>query len=438
MARRVLFTLPRSFAPADCLPIRLLTRADDARWLVSTILRKTAYRDVDRWGCVRLHTGVLRRIMYSPTQAAVVKALVAGGAIETAPHCAGIKAMGYRLTRQYLGDRSIQVAATDPRLIDRIDREHKRHADEQRSRWLPIHYALDQEQQAVTITDDAEGILDELPEHTRLCQHVLVSRIQRQELPFSVSRTGRCFNCVTGLKRNLRTAVRLAGVPMGSVDIRCAQPGLLAAMLRPEFPQNGVKKLSTYKHAPCPPPSLPSAALAMLPSSDADVFSVLASSGTLYEALMAASGLDRDSVKLGFLRDCLAKRGRYPSVVEDAFRAEFPTVHRIIREINRLDHGDLIRMLQRAESWLVISQVAPRLVERLPIVTLHDAVYSAVHDLGHVEAVFQETLANMGWRLSLKMECRPDERNSSTCNQVETAHSSGRMLRAVNSLPAIA
>ena len=41
------FTLPRSFSPADYLPMRLATRADDARWLLSTIItRKTAQRDV--------------------------------------------------------------------------------------------------------------------------------------------------------------------------------------------------------------------------------------------------------------------------------------------------------------------------------------------------------------------------------------------------------
>jgi len=36
------FVLPRSFSPADYLPLRLATRADDANWLVSTIVRKTS------------------------------------------------------------------------------------------------------------------------------------------------------------------------------------------------------------------------------------------------------------------------------------------------------------------------------------------------------------------------------------------------------------
>ena len=54
------FILPKSFQAADYLPLRLATRADDANWLVSTIVRKTAIKDVDPWGCVRLHSNLLR------------------------------------------------------------------------------------------------------------------------------------------------------------------------------------------------------------------------------------------------------------------------------------------------------------------------------------------------------------------------------------------
>ena len=34
------FVLPRSFHPTDYLPLRLATRADDARWLISAIVRQ--------------------------------------------------------------------------------------------------------------------------------------------------------------------------------------------------------------------------------------------------------------------------------------------------------------------------------------------------------------------------------------------------------------
>ena len=80
----------------------------------------------------------------------------------------------------------------------------------------------------LTIDPAADTILATLPEHTRLCQDVLVSRVRHREFPFSVSSTGRAFNSVTGLKRELRPTLRLGGEPIGGVDIVCAQPALLA------------------------------------------------------------------------------------------------------------------------------------------------------------------------------------------------------------------
>jgi hypothetical protein len=403
------FTLPRSFDPSEFLPPRLLTRADDARWLISTILVKTANRDTDLWGLVRLDSQIVRRVMYKHDAADIVRALECGGAIETAAYCAGVKCKGYRLASRFLGDRCVRLPITDPRLLDRIERERKRlDAEERQARWLPVHYRLDAEQHKLTIADEADVILAGLPTHTRLCQDVLVSNIRQREFPFSVGTTGRVFNGITGLKRELRHALRIGGEYLGSVDIRCAQPGLLALALTQLTPPNVPKPRATYKHPaapdPCPLPPCPCPCSPSLCASDSAVFVDLASSGGLYEALMAHTGLDRDTVKLAFLRDVLAKKGRYPSEVEQAVRAEFPNVLAFIRAVNRDDHGELIRYLQRLESWLVVERVSPRLLGRVPVVTLHDAIFSTRHNLAAVEGAFRDTFGEIGFSLSLKRE----------------------------------
>ena len=75
------------------------------------------------------------------------------------------------------------------------------------------------------------------------------------------------------------------------------------------------------------------------------------------------------------------------------------------REINRDDHGALIRILQTAESWLVIERVAPRLMAcGCRAVTLHDAVFSHVESLDQVESAFADVLEEIGFSLSLKRE----------------------------------
>jgi len=348
-------------------------------------------------------------VLHRNSLADIVKALVCGGAIETARHRSNVQARGYRLAAKYLGDRCVHVSATDPRLIEAIERErHRQHEQDQQTRWLPIHHALQSQQYHVTLTSDADNILDALPAHTRLCQDVLASNIRRRELPFSVSSTGRVFNGITGLKRELRNALRIDGEHVGHVDIRCAQPALLAMLLLAQYPPYGPKNRETYKHTAVVPlpvllSPLPTPAPSCLPA-DAGVFTEIASSGLLYERLMESTGLDRETLKRRVLVDVLAKRGGYPSTVEAVFRESFPSVYQIVRRVNRRDHGTLIRLLQRAESWLVVETVAPRLLGKVRIVTLHDAIFTALRQVPAVETAFREVFAELGFSMALKVE----------------------------------
>jgi hypothetical protein len=232
------FTLPRSFDPGEFLPRRLLLCADAARWLLSTVLCKTANRDTDLWGCVRLDSRILRRVMGRHHAVDVVSALERGGAVETTPYCAGVKCKGYRLARRFLDDCCVRVPAVDPGLLDRLELERQRlDAEESRSRWLPVHHALDAEQGRLSIDPrQADTILDGLPGHTRLCQDVLVDHLRRRQFPFTVGTTGRVYNSITGLKRELRHALRIDSEHAGCVDIACAQPALLALEMARNIP----------------------------------------------------------------------------------------------------------------------------------------------------------------------------------------------------------
>ena len=390
---RYTFILPRSFDPVEFLPGRLLLQADPSRALISMVLRKTADRAVDLWGLVRLDSMILRRVLgrHSST---IVRALECGGAIETAKHRSGVRCKGFRLAQRYLGDRCVRVRCVEPNLLARLNAERKRlEAQDTRSAWQPIHYALDAEQRALSIDGPAaDAILDGLPEHTRLCQDVLVGDLRRHAFRFSVGTTGRVFNAITSLKRELRGAVRLAGEPMGNVDLVNSQPALLAVEMFHKNPTNGVKGRATYRDSPASSPC----------ASPALAFRSLVLDGRLYEFLMQRTGLSRDAVKLALLRDVLAKRGRYPSAVEDVFRREFPEVYAFVRRANRQDHAELIRRLQRRESWLVIENVAPRLVGKVPVVSLHDAIFSPTDKLDVVEAAFDEVFDSLGFRMSVK------------------------------------
>jgi ATP-dependent protease ClpP protease subunit len=53
---------------------------------------------------------------------------------------------------------------------------------------------------------------------------------------------------------------------------------------------------------------------------------------------------------------------------------------------------------------LVIHSVAPRLVERIPILSLHDAIYSRLGDLDTVETAFHDAITPAGFSMALKRE----------------------------------
>lgn len=398
--------------------------ADAARWFVATIFRKLLTNDVDAEGYAELSSVILQRVM-GDRYAKMIQRLRDGGVVERSLYCVGERCFGYRLTDSYLAQRPRLVRVTHPTIRNKIARERWRHEAEQAGRRKPIHAALDNAQRGLSILPVARDFLDSLPPKSRLCQRVHVDRLERGELPFSVSSTGRVFNALAGLQRELRRYVRLCGEPIGCVDIRNSQPALLGeALATRQNPHNGPKGASTYSRPgePAPPrtclPPLPLSLSPVVPSgvfclpSDGLVqdilglggFVELVRSGLLYDRLAEWAEVSRPVAKRRFLVDVLAKLGDYPSEVEKAFAERFPGVREAIRQINRESHCEAVRFLQRVESWLVVETVSPFLVGRVPIVTLHDAVYARVRDMGMVEDSFNEALERIGWSLTLKQE----------------------------------
>jgi hypothetical protein len=427
MAKVPIFRIPATFEPRIDLPSQLQKRGDDACWFLDTIIRKMAHEDTDGFGYARLHCAVIRRVMSRRDHPAVVRCLVDGEWLDVpAPYCVGVKSKGYRLSVSHLDERCRLVPAKNPHIIERIRREWERMRREQMSLWLPIHQELSCMQQQLTILTEADTILDGLCNDTRLCQHVLVENIRRRDFAFTLSSTGRVFNAITGLKRELRKTLRLDGEPLVGVDICCTQPALLAVLMggiMSEFVPTYIQwRLDPILSLPPPVPlrcRLPT--LLRLPSSmndcpqigsDYDTFRHLVLDGSLYDTLVSLcsnAGVfmdspERESVKRAILRDILAKRGNYPCPFEDVFKTAFPSIHRFVRWVNRDDHATLIRLLQRFESWLVIENVAPKLAGLIPVLTLHDAIYSRVQDIQVVQDAFAETFQELGIHLRVKTE----------------------------------
>ncbi len=147
---------------------------------------------------------------------------------------------------------------------------------------------------------------------------------------------------------------------------------------------------------------------------DASDYASLSIDGVFYEMLldlcrrrdvkMPEGDLARGWVKKRLFVDVLICAGEYPSSFAMVFRERFPSVSNFIRAANAGYRGMIISALQAMEAALVIQNVAPKLVERVPVITLHDAIYCRERDRTLVRDAFAETFEELGFTLKLKDE----------------------------------
>ena len=290
---------------------------------------------------------------------------------------------------------------------------------------------------------EADAVVRTLKPETRLRQAVRVDDIRRGEHRFSVAGTGRVFTTFTGLKRELRPFCRLDGEVLGGVDIRCIHPSLLASIMRhsgedvPSYIQGWLRCVEGKDAATLRASGYPGLLAALSRSApsrgpDAELYEKLALAGPgeqdVYEYLAdacAAEGIDvlteamrptkrvrvsvpstaRDAAKVCHMRYMVALPGSYRPPFAWVFEKCFPSVFACATFVNRLGAGELIRVLQRVESIIVIEQVAPRLVRQgVGFLTLHDAIWAGEKDVPAVVDAFNAVFGDIGVSLKLKVE----------------------------------
>jgi hypothetical protein len=429
------FIQPESFDPAEFLHWpKLRDLADDARYFVSLIHMKLARRDIEVDGHTCLMAKYLRNVMHKHYYAAVIEALLDGGAVTRTPYVVGQKAFGYMLADRFRNDKHVRVAATCPRLIRRLEAFQERAEAERRGRMLPVHFALERQQWRLRIDSrQAREIIGGLaPESNRFdVQGVLVAAIEQCEYHVNVGRYGRLTNNVTSMKREVREALRVDGHRLAHVDITNCQPALLGRTARQQMSKrnrggqkqgntNNRRRGETGEQGTAEDGSIYDAPNDPRHTRDLSRFCELVQRGTFYEFLLeqlrfgTCRNMTREELKRRFLADVLAKRkvnargAEYPSAVEDCFAEHFPTIYRFIRAVNLdgWEHANMIRLLQREESKLVIETVAADLLTRHPrlfVLTLHDAIYTTPRSIPLVVCAFDEAFRRTGFGMTLKV-----------------------------------
>ena len=233
-----------------------------------------------------------------------------------------------------------------------------------------------------------------------------------------VGDTGRVYHPACNLKECVRkrafVSVKGDEARCRSFDIRASQPTVLAALL---MQASGRVPSSDVLSSPEAVARLEKAGGTLLEGSDildhAEVrrFVEIVESGDIYEYLCNMSQkLDdgwrptRSNCKVAFLRDVIAKKGSYtPRTVERAFMVNFPTIHTYIRSVNKGRHQRLVRMLQWAESEIVLRNIWKRVTEETstPIMTVHDSFYVHPEAAESLVLTTQEVSDKIGVRLTL-------------------------------------
>lgn len=450
--KRLLFGVPEGFNARAVLPPRLWYRVDEANFLISTIVKKMYFGKTDREGFARLNRRVLERVVPKRSLSAIIDALLDADIVERdACYRIGQFSVGYRLATAWRTRPIHWTPAADPRLIERVRRELVFLESLRLARRLPIHDDLDRVQRVLlTVAPAAYDVAASFEDTAvRRRQQTLLSQISRAR-PGRRSFTGRYFSAFCGCKKVLRPYFRLAGEPLAGVDCCCCQPALLAALLGPQLTRNaqcgGTYTSHIVAARACPSADVcrglslgrDSAGVLSLeyiasvaagaPTCGRDLgrFTDLTDSANFYEYMydrarsagvdLSGAGSELSAVKKLTLQEVVAKHGAYPSDFERVFSEAFPTVHRAVRWINSSRspadgcgrenvHGKLVRILQRLESAVIIEAACPALLaDGVPIVPLHDCLYSRCSDVAAVEEKLCDVFGRCGLRMSVKRE----------------------------------
>ena len=145
-----------------------------------------------------------------------------------------------------------------------------------------------------------------------------------------------------------------------------------------------------------------------------EIYKNMISEGTIYENLaeIVLNYLDKDYVKMQYglnleIRDEMKKlfymivyssnqniKGHLAKITT-IFKYEFPSVHRVFHEIKKANGKNLVRLLQRIESYLVLDVICKQFslqYPTIPLFTIHDALITLEHYITPLKIIAENVL----------------------------------------------
>lgn len=338
----------------------------------------------------QLNAVILRRILDKRHSRRILRNLCDWDILEANnQYIVGKKSRSYRLTAKY-ADSEFRSVDYGRKFSDRLDRFES----EGRATHLPsLHKEIaEQIERNFTIDMDVANKLMQklrLDRLTAIRAKLALDRMKKGDFGHSVSgKTGRYFNHLINLKRELRQAIVCKdGSKLVDVDIANSQPFFLSVFLAC-IEREVADVMKVAEELKVDIRSLPKVST----EKEFKHFTQLTGSGTFYDYFCRKTGLTRGVVKDKMIQTFF-KPMHYTTPFEEEFRKLFPKIIEVFKLLKpKGAHNKLALLLQRIESLVVIETLCDlMIVEEIPFIPIHDGVLVPRRYAAGVARVIRDT-----------------------------------------------
>lgn len=339
------------------------------------------------------------------------------------------RAKRYRLTKRYRCSSFERVQVTSTRLLRYLHKQSKR-SERHTAGWQEVHYHLAKNLDRVRVPRNAGNFQNKASKQA--CD-VINGGVNGFFEP-KICKYGRFHSILSNCPKEVREHWELDGQRLVEVDIANCQPLLLAWLINRLMEGNSevnnalsLKDINntdnnqhlykthyyiSYVSRKSVPTIIKPLTRKDLGRSDAAKLLVYCENGEFYDFFVNKSGRTREEVKEGLLielyntwsdedrtqREGRKRARRRTPMFLPILNREFPTAYDICRQIKKGDYANLPQLMQRIESYVLIENVCDRLMREypeLPIVTVHDAVFTIPSDVETVRRVIREVFAEL-------------------------------------------
>ena len=405
---RTTIWLPEGFDPTDCLPAGLWKLKNEARLIVQWVATRMAmsYRP-NRW--IPLHHEHGIRLSGNKARWDKLKpALIKCGALECDGEWRrGKKSLWYRLQQPWCDSKLVPHTIGDE-LADRL-----RYSDDAmsgRDGWEPVHHHLEDSLSRLNVDESAaRKWTNRLSSPRQRHAQMMVNLVQAGNPRMSLSRFGRVFSVVTQTPSRIRKCIRVGDQALVEQDISACQPLLLGLHCMHSFSaciDQGRERTGSSFYMMSD--SAPISTHASIPADLKDYIRAC-ENGDFYEELATvlkmrcSNQAERNAVKREWCRIAYGKPN--PGPKWDACILRWPTVAWALTEIKSTDHKNAARLLQKAESQIMIAGVADQMREQhadAPVVTVHDSVLTTEAMAGEIRDIILQNWGHYGGKPKIK------------------------------------